>query len=91
MFGRCIIARRRVLAQADHVFRRVWDHDSASYFFANVVTGETSWYKLRLYLSSQPPVLSKRETAGVTLTEGGEATEKSGGSPRLNPKTKRLK
>eukprot|EP00598_Pedospumella_elongata_P016658 CAMPEP_0185009328 /NCGR_PEP_ID=MMETSP1098-20130426/91865_1 /TAXON_ID=89044 /ORGANISM="Spumella elongata, Strain CCAP 955/1" /LENGTH=742 /DNA_ID=CAMNT_0027537989 /DNA_START=24 /DNA_END=2248 /DNA_ORIENTATION=- len=57
-FARCILARYRIKRRADEVYRRVWDADSSTYYYANVVTGTTSWVKTAVYLhpSGEPPV-----------------------------------
>ncbi len=57
-FARCILARNRVKAKADELFRRIWDAESSTYYYANVHNGETSWIKSKVYLhpSSEPPI-----------------------------------
>lgn len=56
-FARCIIARRKILAKSNEIYRRVWDEDSGSFYYANLTTGETSWLKPSIYLTTEPPVL----------------------------------
>ena len=62
-FARCICARYRILRQADAIYRRVWDTESNNYYYAQVITGTTSWVKSSVYLhaNSEPPILNKKE------------------------------
>jgi uncharacterized membrane protein YgcG len=80
-FGRCILARQRVLRAADVVFRRIWDEDTSSYYYGNVVTGETSWTRSKVYLSKErePPVLRTEE---VQESTGAAAVGAAEGSAR---------
>jgi hypothetical protein len=87
-FGRSILARQRVLRAADVVFRRIWDEDTSSYYYGNVVTGETSWTRSRVYLSKEcePPVLRNEEVqestgaaAAVIVVAEGSARSGCGG------------
>lgn len=64
-FARCIIARRRLLQQANEVYRRILDADTSYFYYANVRTGETSWTKSSCYLhpASEPPLLQLDDDA----------------------------
>lgn len=55
-FGRCVLARKRVVSIANERYRRVWDSESGSFYYAQVLSGETSWSKSSIYLSLEPPV-----------------------------------
>ena len=67
-FARCILARNRVKAKADELYRRIWDVESSTYYYANVHNGETSWIKSKVYLnpSSEPPIYDVAAASNVT-------------------------
>jgi hypothetical protein len=99
-FGRSILARQRVLRAADVVFRRIWDEDTSSYYYGNVVTGETSWTRSRVYLSKErePPVLRNEEVqestgaaaaAVIVVAEGSARSGCGGGSSSSSSSKKR--
>jgi glycogen debranching enzyme len=62
-FGRCILARHRILEQANSIYRRVWDSESESFYYANIDTGETSWTKNTIFLTTEPLVYSVEEAS----------------------------
>lgn len=62
-FARCVLARRRLVQKANTCYRRVLDDDSGTWYYANVVTGETSWQKPSFFLSQEPPVLLREESS----------------------------
>jgi len=82
-FARCILARYRIKRRADEVYRRVWDTDSSSYYYANVVTGTTSWVKSVVYLhpSSEPPVYND---SGANDSMAKDIGSMKGKSAKLN-------
>eukprot|EP01039_Chlorochromonas_danica_P002794 gene2794-3048_t len=57
-FTRCVLARKRLIARADLAYRRIFDEESGSWYYANVITGTTSWNKPAFYLLREPPFLS---------------------------------
>jgi hypothetical protein len=81
-FARCILSRRRVLRRADAVYRRVWDGDSSTYYYANAMTGETAWTKSSVYLhaSSEPPVYAEGGGEAVVGSAQSESVKRR--SPR---------
>jgi hypothetical protein len=83
-FARCILSRHRVLRRADAVFRRVWDAEGSSYYYANTVTGGTAWTKSAVYLhaSSEPPVYSV--VGGEEVFEG--SAQQSGSTKKRSPR-----
>lgn len=88
-FGRCILSRYRIQQRADIVYRRIRDTETDAYYYANVFTGETSWYKSKVYLaaSREPPI----HTEEVTSSNAGKAEGVSGKDKhmRRSPRTKR--
>lgn len=72
-FGRCVLARKRVISIANERYRRVWDSESGSFYYAQVLSGETSWSKSSIYLSLEPPVY-------VDETENADNKESPKGS-----------
>ena len=88
-FGRCILSRRRTVRRAGQLYRRVWDADTSSYYYAQIQTGETSWYKnTHVFLSSEPPVYRDHEqqnSSDPTVGAGGAGESvKRRRSPRVN-------
>ncbi len=57
-FLRCCYARTRVIRIADEFYRKVYDEETSSFYYANMKTGETSWEKSRLYLMNEPPIFN---------------------------------
>lgn len=57
-FTRCVLARKRLIARADLAYRRIYDEESSSWYYANIITGTTSWNKPAFYLLREPPFLS---------------------------------
>lgn len=55
-FGRCILARKRIIRKAIERYRRVWDSESGTFYYADILTGDTSWQKIGVFLSVEPPV-----------------------------------
>jgi hypothetical protein len=60
-FARCILSRKRLIARANTIYRRIYDEDSDSWYYANIHTGHTSWSKPAFYLSQEPPILLPEE------------------------------
>ena len=96
-FGRCIIARNRILKKADESYRRILDEASDTYYYANIFNGETSWYKLKLYLTRFPPIMLQREAEELVKSSRSSSSKKYGGGSgggsskkRHNPKTNRV-
>mmetsp|Transcript_2668 Transcript_2668/g.3999 ORF Transcript_2668/g.3999 Transcript_2668/m.3999 type:complete len:392 (+) Transcript_2668:98-1273(+) len=56
-FFRCIVARSVVLRTASIVYKKVYDADYDTHFYANVLTGESTWEKPRLFLTSDALLL----------------------------------
>lgn len=72
-FLRCVLARRRVLGTAMQVYRRVWDEEYETFYYANTRSGETTWTKPKLFLLEEPPVYVEMD-----------ANPSARRSPRLN-------
>lgn len=101
-FARCILARNRIKRRADHVYRRVWDAESSTYYYADVITGETSWVKNKVYInpSSEPPVYSDSGIAdsvvnmnSLNVGSNNYGSSKKGsvkGSKRISPRMNRV-
>lgn len=60
-FARCVLARMQLIRKANAHYRRVLDEESGSWYYANVITGHTSWSKPAFYLTLEPPVLLPEE------------------------------
>lgn len=52
----CIKARKKFLKLIHQTYVRVWDDDYKQYYYANVVTGDSSWTKPRLLLQNEAPL-----------------------------------
>jgi len=66
-----------------------WDSDSKSFFYANMLTGESNWTKPVLYLSTEPPLLSMDSSSNI---DSHAYTGFSGAhrSPRHDPLLNRI-
>lgn len=96
-FGRCILARKRIISVANQKYRRVWDADSGTFYYADVIVGDTSWQKSGVYLSLEPPVYRENENKKkrTKKTQQKNLRGSRGGSsnseePRLSPRLNRL-
>ena len=56
-FMLCVYSRARVVKTANNIYRKIKDEESGVDFFANTITGETSWTKPKIYLTNEPLVL----------------------------------
>jgi hypothetical protein len=61
MFLRCVVARKRVLARANEVYRRIFDDEYSVYFYWNTVTRRSTWTKPGLFLYAEPPMFVKSD------------------------------
>ena len=81
-FGRCILARKAVIAKANARYRRVYDkggdHGDGTWYYSDLITGGSSWDKPKIYCSLEPPVWVDGEHDAVSM--GGEKKF----SPRIN-------
>ena len=57
-FGRCILARRKVIERLNNIYRKIWDDEQSTYYYANILDSSSSWTKNSLYLMQEPPVFS---------------------------------
>ena len=60
---RCVLARRRAVARACQVYRRIHDEEYDAHFYWHATTKRSVWAKPRLFLSqvhSPPPPLAAR-------------------------------
>jgi hypothetical protein len=55
-FFRCIHARTVVLREGDATYRRVWDPEYNTYYYANVVDESTTWTKPSFFMQAEPPL-----------------------------------
>jgi hypothetical protein len=87
--ARCILARHRIIHQANGFFRRIYDEESGSYYYANVITGESMWEKPHIYLSHEPAVYVP--TAEEAAMYSGRDSSRNSGrySSRSNPSSHR--
>ena len=60
-FGRCVLARKKVLSAADARFSRIVQ-DANTIYYVNLGTGDTFWSKPSVYLTTEPPLFD--ETSG---------------------------
>jgi hypothetical protein len=60
-FGRCCLARKKVISVANILFRRVYDEETSAYYYANMKTGNTFWEKPSIYLTNEPPIFLAAE------------------------------
>ena len=51
-FGRCVIARKRVVLRAKEVFRRVFDDEFNTYYYVNMSTKHSTWTKPKVMNAS---------------------------------------
>eukprot|EP01036_Dinobryon_divergens_P026930 gene26930-35627_t len=96
-FCRCIIARKVAISKLNTIYRRVWDADSKSFFYANTRTGESSWTKPVIYLSVEPPMLSMDSNSTDSSSDGSHNhtgiytnSPRAHRSPRHDPFLKRI-
>ena len=73
-FVRCALARRRVVARAQEVYRRIYDDEYQVYFYWNTVTKKSEW--------SKPSVLLSNEAALFVPDEGSSGSGSGSGSGR---------
>lgn len=45
------------MAAANSIYRKIKDEESGVDFFANTISGETSWVKPKVYLTREPLLL----------------------------------
>lgn len=89
-FLRCVAARGRLRVLADLRYRRVWDEEYGTYFYADTRTGQTSWNKPACFLEREPPVLlldSAPTNFSISPSQQKlpvETASKSKISPRIN-------
>jgi hypothetical protein len=55
-FFKCIVSRAVVVRKASATYRRVYDEDYQTYFYAHLFTGESSWEKPKVFLTCEPPL-----------------------------------
>lgn len=95
-FARCILARHRILHHANIRFRRIYDDETASYYYANVITGESMWEKPHIYLSQEPPVYvpTVEEAAMYSGRDSGRNSgrhsQRSNASSHRSPRVNRI-
>jgi hypothetical protein len=56
-FFLCVYSRALVIKAANNIYRKIKDDESGVDFFANTITGETSWTKPKVYLTTEPLLL----------------------------------
>lgn len=56
-FFRCILARVWTVRKAADIYRRVYDDDYDTYFYVHCLSGESSWEKPKVFLTSEPPLM----------------------------------
>jgi hypothetical protein len=54
-FARCILARKILMMKANATYRRIWDDDYQTYYYANITNGLTSWEKPSVFLNTEEP------------------------------------
>jgi hypothetical protein len=67
-FFLCIRARKRILAKAREVWKKVWDDNYKQYFYANVLTGESAWHRPAIFILEEPPVQVEEQQIDIFLT-----------------------
>jgi hypothetical protein len=90
-FCRCILARLRVLKVSDSIYRRVWDKESSSFYYANIKTGTSTWQKPSVYLSTEPPVLYTSEAVQSNIDKDVESMDTSTKGKKTTSTSKQLK
>lgn len=90
-FGRCLLARYKIICQANTRYRRILDDESGVFYYANVLTGESAWEKPHIYLSLEPPVyLPSQQQEQEQLASGPEEhNHQSAESARYHGRVKR--
>lgn len=58
-FGRCVLARYRLLRRANIVFRRVLDSETGAFYYVDTRSGQSSWSKSRIYLNTMDPPIHR--------------------------------
>ena len=53
----CVYSRALVVNRANEIYRKIKDEESGVDFFANTITGETTWTKPTVYLTNEPLLL----------------------------------
>lgn len=77
-FGRCVLARQRVIKIADQRIRRVWNADFSTYYYYYILTGESSWHKpTGIYLARSEPPLYVDDTDGAAFAQITAAKEEA--------------
>jgi hypothetical protein len=93
-FGRCILSRHRLLTKANTTFRRVLDtseeQDNAQFYYANIITGESTWTKPSYYYTSEPAIYDAFESMSNNHQVDG-ATALSSEQGQVQPATKHRK
>lgn len=53
----CVYSRARAVSAANNIYKKIKDEESGIDFFANTITGETTWTKPKIYLTNEPLLL----------------------------------
>jgi hypothetical protein len=72
-FARCILSRKKVLRVACVQFRRIYDEESSSFYFANIKTGETFWEKPSFFLANEPAIYGEENKRSPRLNRAHSA------------------
>jgi hypothetical protein len=56
-FFLCVYARALAVAAANKVYKKIKDEESGMDFFANTISGDTTWTKPKIFLTNEPLLL----------------------------------
>jgi hypothetical protein len=68
-FGRCVLARYRLLRRANIIFRRVLDSETGTYYYVDTRLGQSSWNKSRVYLNTMDPPIYRHVDEHVKIQQ----------------------
>ena len=92
-FGRCVLARYRLLRRANIIFRRVLDSETGTYYYVDTRSGQSSWNKSRVYLNTMNPPIYRHVDEDIKIQQSHGTVVVSGNSnsskQRIHPLTNR--
>lgn len=92
-FGRCVLARYRLLRRANIIFRRVLDSETGTYYYVDTRSGQSSWNKSRVYLNTMNPPIYRHVDEHIKIQQSHGTvvvTDNSNSSKqRIHPLTNR--
>lgn len=95
-FGRCCLARKKLISRAKDCYRRVFDEESGWFYYTDVRTGESTWKKPSFFLSNEPMIydpndLNNNQNIIDNNSKNQTISNKENNSKKqINPRTNRI-